>query len=124
MNFHQFLQGTSLCKCSSLALPLSSTRPASRTRSNLLSLFAFLADQVTVAALEDPAGGRHHLGRREAAVVLKKGKTTFVKSSTHLVADWALKIFLKDGIAWNRRRGGSSHPIEAVKCVQLSFGDL
>ena len=77
MNFHQFLQGTSLCKCSSLALPLSSTRPASRTRSNLLSLFALLADQVAVAALEDPAGGRHHLRRREAAVVLKKEKNNF-----------------------------------------------
>ena len=74
MNFDQFLQGTSLCKCSSLALPLSCSRPASRTRSNLLSLFALLADQVPVAALEDPAGGRHHLGRREAAVVLKKEK--------------------------------------------------
>ena len=124
----EFLEVTSIYPhikisiCSSLALPLSCSRPASRTRSNLLSLFALLADQVAVAALEDPAGGRHHLGRREAAVVLKRKRN--VQSSAHLVADWALKIFLKDGVAWNRRRGGSSHSIEPVERVQLSFGHL
>ena len=107
--------------CSSLALPLSCSGPASRTRSNLLSLFALLADQVAVAALEDPAGGRHHLQWREADVE-HSGKK--VDNVAHLIADWALKIFLKYGVAWNRRRGGPPHSIEAVKCVQLAFGDL
>ena len=74
MEFHEFtsISYRALCICVLLSFPLSCSRPASGTRSNLLSLFALLADQVAVAALEDPAGGRHHLGRREAAVVLKK----------------------------------------------------
>ena len=78
LKLHQYIIiSTYLAICSSLASPLSGSRPASRTRSNLLSLFALLADQVAVAALEDPAGGRHHLRRREAAVVLKKEKNNF-----------------------------------------------
>ena len=86
-----------------------------------MSLFALLADQVPVAALEDPAGGRHHLRWRESDVEHSGQK---VDNVSHLIADWALKIFLKDGVAWNRRRGGSSHPIEPVKGVQLAFGHL
>ena len=86
-----------------------------------MSLFALLADQVAVAALEDPAGGRHHLGRREADVEHSGQK---VDNVSHLIADWALKIFFQDGVAWNRRRGGSSHSIEPVKRVQLAFGHL
>ena len=69
LKLHQYIIiSTYLAICSSLALPLSGSRPASRTRSNLLSLFALLADQVAVAALEDPAGGGHHLWWREADV--------------------------------------------------------
>ena len=86
-----------------------------------MSLFALLADQVAVAALEDPAGGRHHLRWRKYDDEQSGQK---VDNVSHLIADWALKIFLKYGVAWNRRRGGSSHSIEPVKRVQLSFGDL
>ena len=122
LKLHQYIIiSTYLAICSSLASPLSGSRPASRTRSNLLSLFALLADQVAVAALEDPAGGRHHLRWRESDVEHSGQK---VDNVSHLIADWALKIFLKDRVAWNRRRGGSSHSIEPVKCVQLSFGNL
>ena len=42
----------------------------------------------------------------------------------YLIADWALKIFLKDWIARNGWWCWSSHPIQPVKGVQLTLRHL
>ena len=94
--------------------------PASGTGSNLLPLFALFTDEMPIATLEDATRWWHHLSLKMSKVEI----WVFWLRGFYLIANWALKIFLKDRIARDGWWGWPTHPIQPVKRVQLTLRHL
>ena len=105
--------------------------PAGGTWTNLLSLLALLANEMAIGTLEYSTRWWHHLSLKLIytfiSFIFKKLKKQGIWAEFpvyYLIANGALKIFFKNCIPGDGWRGRSSHSIETVKRVQLTFCHL